>query len=202
MKSVFRISALLAILALAGCSMYHLQTPETVPQGKIAGGVGLAGIAIESAPLAIPGFWIRAGVGPNVDIGVHSWGLGMKVDGKYMFNEYIAVGAGGILAFPLVLLYGLEGSVYAGVPIGEVLYPYGVARISYINAIETITGDNNWLGFSSASGVIGLRVRLGGMFSIYGEGGVGVPLGIGSSVGSAGVGDPGFIFGMGVSVGH
>lgn len=197
-----KILVIVLVVAFSGCAFYHLQTPETVPQGKIAGGVGLAGIPIGNAPFAIPGFWVRTGVSPNMDVGVHTWGLGMKVDAKYAFNDYIALGAGGLLAFPFVFVYGLEGSVYAGIPIGEVLYPYGVARLSFVNATETISGDYNWLGFSSASGVVGFRVRLGGVFSIYGEGGVGVPLGIGSSAGSTEVGDPGFIFGLGVSVGN
>lgn len=191
----------LFLLVFTGCSMYHLQTPQVVPQGKVAGGIGLAGITISDFPFAIPGFWVRAGVVPNLDIGVHSWGLGLKVDTKYSFSDWFALGAGASLASFGVLIYGGEASLYAGIP-GKVLYPYGVARLSLTGASETITGDYNWAGISMFSSVLGLRLRLGEMFSLYGEGGVGVPLAIGSSAGSTTLDDPGFIFGLGVSVGN
>lgn len=201
MNRITKCLTVLLLAGLAGCSTYVLQTPQVVPQGKVAGGIGLAGLVVSDLPVAIPGFWVRAGVAPNIDIGVHSWGLGFKVDGKYSFSDWFGLGAGVSLASFGVLLYGGEASVYAGIP-GKVLYPYGAARVSLFGASETITGDNYWAGLSTFKTVLGLRLRIGDMFSLYGEGGLGVPLSIGSSAGSVSGFDPGFVYGIGVSVGN
>ncbi len=203
MTRITRYLAVILLAGLTGCSTYILQTPQVVPQGKVAGGVGLAGLTISdvSIPFAIPGFWVRAGVAPNLDIGVHSWGLGLKVDGKYSFSDWFGLGAGVSFASFGVLLYGGEASLYAGIP-GKVLYPYGAARLSIFGATETLTGNNNWVGLSTFKTVLGLRLRLGEMFSLYGEGGLGVPLEIGSAVGSIDGFNPGFVYGLGVSVGN
>ena len=182
--------------------MHHLQTPEVVPQGKIAGGLGVEGLDAGGVLVPFPGFWVRTGVAPNFDIGVKPWLLGLHVDGKYGFNDYFAVGAGAGFAFPLVLLYTAEASIYGGVPIGEVLYPYAVLRGRYMGGSIADISENLSIAGSGVTGVLGLRLRLGGAFSVYGEGGGAWLLGIQSSGESTGAGEPGLIFGFGVSVGH
>ncbi|MBD3286343.1 hypothetical protein GF338_08395 [candidate division WOR-3 bacterium] len=203
MKKGLCIAAIIAVIMTAGCAMHHLQTPEVVPQGKIAGGLGVEGLDAGGVLVPFPGFWVRTGVAPNFDIGIKPWLLGLHVDGKYSFNDYFAVGTGGGFAFPLVLLYTAEASLYGGVPIGEVLYPYAVLRARYMGGSTTDISDNISIAGSGVTGVLGLRLRLAEVFSVYGEGGVGLGLGGSTSEGgSTGAGEPGFIFGFGISVGH
>ncbi len=201
MNRITKYLTVLFLAGLSGCSTYVLQTPQVVPQGKVAGGIGLAGLTISDFPFAVPGMWVRAGVAPGLDIGVHSWGLGFKVDGKYSFSDWIGVGAGVSLASFGVLVYGGEASLYAGIP-GKVLYPYGAARLNITSASLSIADNLAWANVSTFRTVLGLRLRIGEMFSIYGEGGLGVPLAIGSAAGTITDFDPGFVYGIGVSVGN
>jgi hypothetical protein len=191
---------------MSGCAMHHLQTPEVLPKGKTAGGLGMAVVPIEGTFFVpFPGFWVRTGVAPHFDIGVKPWFLGLEVDGKYGFNDYFAIGGGVGLAFPLVLLYSAEVSIYGGIPIGEVLYPYAVLRGKLVGGAlgdVEIGGEGVSMIGSRASGVLGLRLRLGKNFSVYGEGGAVLPLGVSSSVGSTGIGEPTALFGLGVSIGY
>ncbi|MBN2378479.1 hypothetical protein JXM67_01575 [candidate division WOR-3 bacterium] len=205
MRKRFFVVTILILLISSGCAMHHLQTPEVLPKGKIAGGLGVEGVNLEGALIPFPGFWVRTGVAPNFDIGIKPWLLGLQIDGKYGFNDYFAVGAGFGFAFPLVVLYSAEASLYGGVPIGDVLYPYGVVRARFVGGSTTEIewlGDNASAIGSGASGVLGLRLRLGETFSLYGEGGVALFLGGISSGGSAGAGEPGLIFGFGATVGY
>jgi hypothetical protein len=181
-------------MLFASCSFYHMQTPETVPVGKVNGGIGLFGLVMDGQPGAIPGFWVRTGVAPKFDMGVHTWGLGMKLDGKYGFNKCLGLGAGVAGSFIGAFVYGLEGSLYTGIPAG-VIYPYAVGRINLMGFSANFENETFEDIGSMFTGVGGLRLNLGTMLRLYLEGGVGLPL----SNDEAGA-QP--VFGLGVQIGQ
>ncbi len=203
MKKISFLLTVVLLLSMSGCSFYHMQVPRTVPVGKFAGGIGLAGVSVKGAIVGLPGFWARTGIAPNLDLGIHSWGLGLKVDAKYSFNDYIALGGGGSFAFLGVLMYGAEGSVYLGLPVGKTLYPYAVVRLSTIGLSGELLENSFAVAGTSLSGVGGLRLQFGNIFSIYGEAGWNKPIVATSgaeSSGNLGSGSP--IFGLGVALGY
>ncbi len=183
-----------AVILLTSCAMYHLQIPETLAVGKISGGAGLTGSAEAGQVFAFPGFWIRTGIAPKADIGVHTWGLGIKMDGKYGLNEYFGLGAGGAVAFMGAIIYGAEGSLYLGVP-SKILYPYGVIRLSTIGISGEFEDNSFFESVAGLSAVGGIKIRFGTMLSTMFEGGIIAPL-----FESGGETQP--VFGIGVSIGH
>jgi hypothetical protein len=196
-SKIFTLIFLTIVFVIPSCSMYHLQTPETLPEGKVSGGIGIAGVVVdEDHFFGFPGFWVRAGVSPNTDIGIHSWGLGMKMDVKHGLNEYLALGGGGAVAFIYGIAYNLEGSLYLGIPIGSI-YPYGVVRYNLLGFTaeaeeEDVSITEIGTGLSTIGG---LQIKLGSMLSTYIEGGAMFPLGDDG-------GDPQPMFGLGISIGH
>ncbi len=182
------------MILFASCSFYHLQTPETVPVGKIAGGIGMVGITAEGNAVAVPGLWMRSGLAPKFDIGVHTWGLGMKLDGKYGFNRSFGLGAGFAGCFMGAFIYNFEGSLYTGIPAG-VIYPYGVLRINMLG-ISVSADEEIFEDFGSAfTGVVGMRMSLGPLVKLYLEGGAALPV-------SGEERDPQGIFGFGIGFGQ
>jgi hypothetical protein len=200
-SKIFTLVFLTIVFVIPSCSLYHLQTPETLPQGKVSGGIGITGVVIDGENdgdnfIGLPGLWVRAGVAPNTDVGVHTWLLGMKMDVKHGFNEYIALGGGGAVAFLGGIAYNLEGSLYLGIPIGSI-YPYGVVRYNLFGfsaEAEEEDVDITEIG-TGLSTVGGLQIKLGSMLSTYIEGGVMIPLGEEE-------GDAQPMFGLGISIGH
>ncbi len=179
---------LVVVLVITGCSMYHLQTPDTVPPGRTAFGIGITGTTVgeENVPLAFPGFWARTGLTPNMDVGVHSWGLGLLGDIKFKIIRYLAVGGGaGVSFFGASFLY-LQASIYGGIPLGPV-EPYMVLR-GHFGGIS-YGGESTSGNFTS--GVIGLRLNFANRFSLMGEVG---------KLASKDSSSP--MFGLGVSIGH
>jgi hypothetical protein len=65
-------------VASVSCSIYHMQTPQTVPPGKWSGGAALSayGGGTSSGLIYFPGFWIRTGITPRFDVGLHTWMAG------------------------------------------------------------------------------------------------------------------------------
>lgn len=192
----FTIFLMILLIVLPSCSLYHLQTPKTVPENNYAGGIGLQGVISEDGdPYAAPGLWVRTGLNPNFDLGIHTWGYGVKLDGKYALSDYLAIGAGGGAAFMGAFVYNLEGSLYLGAPMGP-LYPYGVARINHIGFAASVEDTLIELTGTGVSAVGGTKIKFGPSFSIYLEGGVWIPLEEGTEEEST----P--LFGIGFSVGH
>ncbi|MBD3285329.1 hypothetical protein GF359_02800 [candidate division WOR-3 bacterium] len=125
-----------------------------------------------------PGAWVRIGITPRIDVGVHVLGLGVKIDGKYMFNDCFAAGLGGgygkVFAVSvdgggLPGIAGFEGSLYSGYPTKYVT-PYAVLRFTGVP-------ENNWdilPVFTTVGGVKGgpldifsLYVKVGGLFLLW-----------------------------------
>jgi hypothetical protein len=182
------------MMLLSSCSFYHMQTPETVPVGKVNGGIGMFGVVVDGSPAAFPGLWVRTGVAPKFDMGVHTWGLGIKLDGKYGFNKYIGLGAGAAGSFLGAFVYGLEGSLYTGIPAG-IIYPYAVGRMNIMGFSANFENETFEDIGSLFTGVGGIKLSLGTMLRLYLEGGIGLPL---SDV--SGSAEP--VFGIGVQIGQ
>lgn len=200
-SKIITLICLITVFVIPSCSLYHLQTPETLPQGKVSGGIGITGVVVgedgdDEGFFGFPGFWVRTGVAPNTDVGIHSWGLGMKMDVKHGLNEYLALGGGGAVAFIYGIAYNLEGSLYLGIPIGSI-YPYGVVRYNLFGfTLEAEEEDVSITRIGTGlSTVGGLQIKLGSMLSTYIEGGVMIPLGEEE-------GDAQPMFGLGISIGH
>jgi len=189
----FFVVIILFVFAASTCSFYHMQTPETVRQDHVVGGIGLGGIVIDNQPIALPGMWIRTGLGKNTDIGIHTWGLGVKADLKQRLDRCFAVGGGGAMAFMAGFAYSGEASLYAGLP-GRMLSPYAVGRFSFFgfSAPETDIDFDVGTGLST---VAGLRIKFGKTLATYLEGGLMVPV----SEEDVGV-QP--IFGVGFAIGQ
>jgi len=163
-----RFHLIIFLLIFTSCSLYHLQTPETVPVGKLSVGFGV--VRSSRGRKWLPGFWVRTGVTPKFDIGVHTWGLGLKLDVKYSFNEYTAIGGGVAVQSPGYTIFKIEGSLYAGVPL-ETFYPYSVVRINLAGVGHSILikGPPGFTFFPWVSGVAGSRLKLGERFFLYGD---------------------------------
>jgi hypothetical protein len=81
MRTSLKYASLLTLLTLIACPMYHLQTPETVPPGKVA--VGAGGSWVPSPGTAVfPSGWVRIGLTPKMDMGIQPFMLGLKLDAK------------------------------------------------------------------------------------------------------------------------
>lgn len=171
--------ALSAALFLS-CALYHLQTPETVPVGKSAVGLGAFGWYDKSADrpspdsplLGFPGAWIRTGIAPKMDLGFHLWFLGLKADIKYGLNRYLGFGAG--LGFGYLTFFGgdqypavAEASLYTGIPL-EPLYPYVIGRVTCLPEPYYYPNVN-----IDMSAVAGVRLRTSPSLAFYAESGTG-----------------------------
>jgi hypothetical protein len=157
-------------LIFMSCSFYHMQTPKTVASGKVVGGFGLGGAIIDDNPAALPGAWVRTGLGPHTDIGFHTWGLGMKTDIKHSLADYFAIGAGGALAFMGGIAYNGEASLYTGIP-GRILNPYAIGRLNFFG----FSAEGDELDFDLEPGIStvgGIRINIGRMLATYIEGGI------------------------------
>jgi len=168
-----RILILAALFSLS-CSIYHMQTPKTVPRGETTAGVGLVSIVNKNSLYFLPGLWIRYGLSDKLDLGIHAWSMGLKGDAKYGFNEYFGLGAGVFAAVPPEIFeFGSEGSVYAGIPAGR-FYPYVVGRVTAgwgTSTLEnSIFNGATYLG----SGVVGLKWNVKRYANLYIEGGIAI----------------------------
>ena len=152
------------LLVIVRCSMYHLQTPDTVPPGRTSFGIGLTGINIDNTPLAFPGFWARTGITNNVDIGVHSWGLGLLGDVKLKIVRFFGIGSGLGFTFVGASLIYLQGSLYGAIPLG-IIEPYTVIRGHF----GGVSFQGKSASGNSGSGVFGLRINMAKRMSLYGE---------------------------------
>jgi len=167
MKVLFRILFAFVLTTLPSCAFYHLQTPQTVRPGKVS--IGTGGTALFDDLQVAPGAWMRIGLTPRIDAGLHILGLGVKIDGKYMFNDYLAVGLGGgygkVFAYTIdgdqASISGFEGSIYTGYPT-KYLTPYGVVRFTGLP-------EDNWDILPVVSAVGGVRLGPLDIFSLYAE---------------------------------
>ncbi len=154
-KHLCAIALTLSLQLYASCAMYHLQTPETVPPGKVTTGMGWFGqfYPNDQLPWGVPGFWIRTGITPKIDIGVHTWFMGVKVDGKYCLNRYLGLGcdlaAGGYFDYTSVVAADI--SLYTALPLGS-LTPYVVARAGELSQLEPNHDDYFVFTVSAAAG--------------------------------------------------
>lgn len=175
MKNIGKLFVIILLsTGMLGCPYYHMQTPDTVPPGKVSVGIGYLYYSYKEywnplPMMAFPGVWVRTGLGPNVDLGIHGNGIGLKGDVKFQILRYLAVGGGFLFGNYVTsfmggsdMTVGLEGSVYAGYP-GKVLYPYCVGRFTYL--------CKSYRQAYLITSVGGLRLRLWEKFSIYAEAG-------------------------------
>jgi len=216
MRKIFALTIMFSMLVVNACACYHMQVPRTVPEGKLSGGLGFSTSHIKFTRnnkipgIPIPSIWLRTGLSPHVDFGVNVWGLGLKFDVKYSFNDYFALGAGGAMSVLDAFLYGAEGSAYFGIPVGKIFYPYAVTRLNLMCALggDAEASDEVLGKYANAlSGVGGLRIQFGKALFIYTETGWRYPLGhISPATDSSSsdtlrcFGTP--IFGLGVSLGY
>ncbi|GEM_PF-1383763 len=161
---------------MTGCAMYHLQTPETVPVGKLAIGGGALGAIDHGEFRLMPGMWARTGISPRMDVGIHAFMLGLKANCKYaIVKDYLAAGLGGGLGMePGVsassggkvkrLNYTGEASLYLGYPLmKKTLYPYTMLRALYMGGLY-----NEMM----LSAVGGIRVKPCSWLSTYIDAGI------------------------------
>lgn len=154
-------------IAICGCPLNYMQTPETIAQKEVIAGAGLTGTVYgdESHFVPIPGFWARKGITERMDLGVYVFGVGLKLDIKHNFSKYFAIGFGGGASFAFDLIYTAEGSLYGGVPIGA-LCPYIVVRQ---HIIGNLNSNNHFFPLATVGG---MRVSINRSIAMYFEGGV------------------------------
>lgn len=134
MKVWVRMIPLVVVFGLTSCSIYHMQNPQTVPPGKLAGGAALSVYVREFDPqqsLPLVGFWVRTGLSPRFDLGIHTWMLGLKIDGKYnVVKDYLSVGGLKFNLWHKLSLYAELGGMFAFEPeaglVPDPLYTGGV----------------------------------------------------------------------------
>lgn len=172
-RFLFTVGVLLEGALCLSCSIYSMQTPQTVPVGRWQFGGAASFLGGKNYPFnpELSGLWVRLGLAPCVDVGLQTWGFGAKLDGKYnLIEDYLSVGLGGGVSIPVddgLLEYDghsiLESSIYTGLP-GKIISPYLTGRAMIhkpqYNSAEIITG-----------GVIGLCYKTERTISIYLEGG-------------------------------
>lgn len=154
-------------IAICGCPVNYMQTPETIAQEEVIAGAGLTGTFYgdESHFVPIPGLWARKGITRRMDLGVYVFGIGLKLDIKHNFCKYFAIGLGGGVSWAVDLLYTAEGSLYGGVPIGA-LCPYIVVRQ---HIIGNLNSDSLFFPLATVGGI---RVSINRSIAMYFEGGV------------------------------
>jgi hypothetical protein len=181
MKPLQKTLTIAMLAALAGCSFYHMQTPETVAPGHFSAGVGsIYGTNFFSYPFA--GAWVRTGLTPRMDIGISTMLLGAKADLKYRLCDWCAIGTGlgggcwfsKYLHTPKGIFVG-EGSLYLAYP-GKIVEPYSVLRFTADLGMITSVGFDTlprpqFTFIPTGSGVLGLRIRLLKQLSVFAEAG-------------------------------
>ena len=174
MKALLKLTAAIFLAASCSCAFHHMQTPKTLPPGKIeAGFAGMAALDPDIQPY--PGAWVRIGVLPRMDIGIHTMSYGAKIDVKYGFSEYVAIGIGGgygtsILAGGPGSIYTFESSIYGGYPT-RLVTPYCVIRAAGLGTQGGVTGEGPSEDelFPLITSVAGIKVHPIRFVSLYAE---------------------------------
>ncbi len=180
---------LTALVMFTGCSLYVLQTPDTVPKNKTSFGIGLVGNPESEVAFLIPGFWARTGITKNMDIGIHSFGVGIASDIKYKIIPGFALGAGAGFAVLGFSAYYLNGSGYFSIPL-KPIEPYGVLRLT----AGGVSYEGEGASGLSTEAVGGIRLNLNNRASILIDGGVTISNSNSSVIGK--------VIEFGISIGH
>jgi hypothetical protein len=162
-----RLLVALSSLALFGCpSLSTLQTPRTVPKGKVRQAVGLefVGVSVEGAGSAVAPqveYGLRIGVSDNIDIGFKAYFLGLEGGAKFQlvrggFDLSLAPAAS-YTSFSVgdeqfSFLY-LHLPVLMGIQLGDVGQMGFGPKFMYALAFGTVDSEDG--EFAAADGLLG-----------------------------------------------